>query len=209
MIREPRTLPKTIPEHNLERFLQAIYDADSQARTKIQKKNAIRDIAVIETLFASGMRVSELCQLTEADVNREEMELRIHGKGRKERIIPIPDLQAILRHYYENWENEIRNTHRFFLNRNGQPLSGQSVRHLINKYAKKAGIAQHITPHMFRHTFATGLLESDVNLRCIQELLGHSCIQTTEIYTHVSAAKKRQILKENHPRRNLHVQTSL
>ena len=205
--REPKVLPKVISEHNLEQFLQAMYEEQKQAQTAEKKKVCLKDIAVIELLFGTGMRISELCGLAAEDVNLVEGEILIHGKGRKERIVPIPDeeLQALLTAYKTAWGPDISRTGRFFVNRNGRPLNDQSVRNEIQKYAEKAGISQHITPHMFRHTFATLLLESDINIRCIQEILGHSSIQTTEIYTHVSAAKQRQILREKHPRKRLQV----
>lgn len=205
--REPKILPKTIPEHNLELFLQVLYDVYKKAKTEGQKNLALRDIVVIETLFSTGMRISELCSLKKESINLVEGEILIYGKGAKERIIQIPDehLRELLCKYHDRNKDKIREQEYFFLNNYGRPLADQSVRNMINKYTNKAGISQHITPHMFRHTFATGLLDSDVNLRVIQNLLGHSSIQTTEIYTHVSAAKQRQILAECSPRRHLNV----
>lgn len=206
--RESKTLPKTIPEHTLEQFLQVIYNAYQQADGLSKKRHTLRDIAIMETLFGTGVRISELCSLSPADVNCIEGALLIHGKGRKERLIQIPDeaLLSLLDKYYKENAAEIQRENRFFVNNAGRPISDQSVRRLIQKYAKDAGITQHITPHMFRHTFATMLLDSDVNLRCIQELLGHSSVSTTEIYTHVSAAKQRQVLAEHHPRKILNIE---
>lgn len=207
--REPKTLPKTIPEHTLELFLQTLYAEYANAKTEFSKQQALKQVAVIELLFSTGMRISELCGLKEEDVNRIEGEILIHGKGRKERIIQIPDdhLLNLLNTYYNVYESRIKQSGYFFVGRNGYSLSDQSVRGMIESCCKKAGIEQHITPHMFRHTFATSLLESDVNLRCIQEILGHSSIQTTEIYTHVSAAKQRQILADKSPRKRLKIDT--
>ena len=206
--RMPKVLPKTIPEHVLEQFLQELYDAYKCAKTQNARRHALRDIAVIETLFGTGVRISELCSLKEGDVNIVEGELLIFGKGRKERRIQIPDehLLAVLGAYYESCKEDIGVHGRFFVNDRGGPLSDQCVRNMIQKHAGHAGITQHITPHMFRHTFATLLLDEDVNLRCIQEILGHSSISTTEIYTHVSAAKQRQVLAEHHPRKLLNIE---
>lgn len=206
--REPKALPKTIPEHVLERFLQEIYNAYETAGNDLAKSHALRDIAVIETLFGTGVRISELCGLSALDINLVEGELLIHGKGQKERIIQIPDehLRHLLQKYYETNKENISTHGYFFVNNCGRPLNDQSVRNMIKKYAGRAGIMQHITPHMFRHTFATLLLDANVNLRCIQELLGHSSVSTTEIYTHVSAAKQRQVLTEHHPRKLLNVE---
>lgn len=205
--REPKTLPRTIPEHDIKTFLTTMYQTYHNEKTPNKKKYILRDIAVIETLFAAGIRISELCKLTDTDVNLIEGTLLIHGKGRKERIIQMPDQATLtlLKTYKETWQTAIQKHHRFFVNNRERPLSDSSVRNIINHYQEKAGIQLHITPHMFRHTFATMLLESDVNLRCIQEILGHSSIQTTEIYTHVSAAKQRQILNDHHPRKQIDV----
>lgn len=205
--REPKALPKTIPEHNLERFLQTLYDVRRHADER-QKQQVLRDITVIELLFSTGMRISELCSLKLNDVNLVEGAVLIHGKGRKERYIQIPDEQLLqlLQEYYNAYKDDMeRNGGCFFINHRGRPLKDASVRNMIEKYCAEADISQHITPHMFRHTFATNLLEEDVNLRCIQEILGHSSIKTTEIYTHVSAAKQRAVLRDKNPRRQLKV----
>lgn len=204
--KEPKVLPKTIPDHTLEQLLQCVYNEYHGAH-KAVRRHLLTEIAVLELLFATGIRISELCSLTPQDINLVEGEVLIHGKGKKERIIQIPDkdLRKLLADYGKDHEEEICCSGMFFVNRRGRPLADQSVRNMILKYCEKAGISQHITPHMFRHTFATSLVDSDVNIRCIQEILGHSSIQTTEIYTHVSAAKQRQILTEHHPRKKLHV----
>ncbi len=203
--REPKVLPRTIPEHNLERLLGVMYKDYQNVPTEREKSSVFQDIVIIEFLFGTGVRISELCMLQTEDINLVEGEVLIHGKGRKERIIQIPDeqLQQLLCKYRDMITQDEDGY--FFRNHCGRPLRDQSVRQMIQKYCNKAGITQHITPHMFRHTFATSLLESDVNLRCIQELLGHSSIQTTEIYTHVSKAKQRQVLKEHHPRKSLNI----
>lgn len=104
-----------------------------------------------------------------------------------------------------NFNSEITQCNYFFANQDGTPLSDQSVRRMINKYSSLANIEMHITPHMFRHTFATSLLEADVDIRYIQEMLGHSSIHITEIYTHVAVAKQREILISKHPRKNFRI----
>lgn len=204
--REPKTLPRTIPEHSLECILQAAYDIYKKAGGG-KKARALRDIVILELLFATGMRVSELCSLKPDDINLVEGEVLIHGKGRKERVIQLPDpaLLKQLQEYQDAYQDAITGSGTFIINTQGRPATDSCVRRVIMKYAKQAGISQRITPHMFRHTFATLLLDADVNLRCIQEILGHSSIQTTEIYTHVSAAKQRQVLAACHPRKQLAV----
>ena len=205
--REPTVLPKIIPLSTMEVFLYTIYNQRQNAKTIYQRKNALRDASVIEMLFATGMRISELCSLRVCDVNLNERNILIHGKGSKERIIQIgnDDVINILREYYKNFYNQIHTCNYFFVNQNGSVLSDQSIRRMINKYASLAAIELHITPHMFRHTFATSLLEADVDIRYIQEMLGHSSINITEIYTHVAMSKQRDILTTKHPRKDFNI----
>lgn len=205
--REPVILPKTIPLHTVETFLCTIYNQRRLATTTYQKRNALRDAAIIELLFATGMRISELCTLKQNDVNLFDGIILIYGKGDKERRIQIGnnDVIHILKEYEIDFQNEIKNCNYFFANQSGKPLSDQAVRRMINKYSDLAAIDLHITPHMFRHTFATSLLESDVDIRYIQEMLGHSSINVTEIYTHVTVAKQKDILTTKHPRKDFHI----
>ena len=202
--REPVILPKTIPLHTVEVFLSTIYKQQKYAPTLYQRKNALRDAAVIEMLFATGMRISELCSLQLNDVNLYERTILIYGKGRKERIIQLGnnDVINILTQYRTAYDEQIRACGYFFVNQDGSSLSDQSIRRMINKYTSLAAIELHITPHMFRHTFATSLLEADVDIRYIQEMLGHSSINITEIYTHVAMSKQRDILTTKHPRKD-------
>lgn len=205
--REPIILPKTIPLHIIEIFLSTIYKQQKTAQTKHQQKNALRDAAVVELLFATGMRISELCSLQVHDVNLWECTVLIHGKGSKERIVQIgnEDVIHILLEYQKKFQEQINQCRHFFANQDGSALSDQAIRRMINKYTSLAAIEQHITPHMFRHTFATSLLEADVDIRYIQEILGHSSINITEIYTHVAMSKQRDILMTKHPRKGLKV----
>ncbi len=205
--REPVILPKTIPLPIVETFLVTIYNQRNNAPTTYQKRNALRDAAVIELLFATGIRISELCSLKTLDVNLYEKTILIYGKGAKERKIQIGNdaVLGILQEYKENFTDEMQACNYFFVNQSGRPLSDQAVRRMIHKYASLAAIELHITPHMFRHTFATSLLEADVDIRYIQEMLGHSSINITEIYTHVAMAKQRDILTTKHPRKDFHI----
>ncbi len=205
--REPVILPKTIPLHTIETFLSIIYRQRYNAKTDYQKRNALRDAAIIELLFATGMRISELCALKKNDVNLFDGTILIHGKGDKERRIQIGNdaVIHILEEYKNNYLFEIQNCKHFFANQSGNPLSDQAVRRMINKYTSLAAIDLHITPHMFRHTFATCLLEADVDIRYIQEMLGHSSINITQIYTHVAVAKQKDILTTKHPRKDMHI----
>lgn len=205
--RSPAILPKTIPLHTVESLLFAAYGQIHSAETEYQKYTAMRDVAVLELLFATGMRISELCGLQPENVNLSDGTIRIYGKGAKERMIQIgsQDVMTTLCRYASCFDKQIKDSGYFFVNRYGASLSDQSVRRMIVKYADMAGVSQHITPHMFRHTFATSLLENDVDIRYIQKMLGHSSINTTEIYTHVSTDKQRKILETKHPRRHFNL----
>ena len=205
--REPVLLPKTIPLHTVEAFLSAIYKYRATAKTPYQQKNALRDAAVIELLFATGIRISELCSLSANDISLYDRSVLIYGKGAKERKVQIGNdaVAAILREYKSCFLPQIQHCNHFFVNQNGSALSDQAVRRMIRKYTSLASIDLHITPHMFRHTFATSLLEADVDIRYIQEILGHSSINITEIYTHVAMAKQRDILTTKHPRKDFHI----
>lgn len=207
--REPVKLPKTIPLNTVELFLSTIYRQYREAKTDYQKKNALRDAAIIELLFATGMRISELCMLNTNDINLYDGTILIYGKGRKERRLQIGSTSVIqiLREYKKVFQNRSGHPEPFFINQNGKNISDQAIRRMIHKYSSLAGIQLHITPHMFRHTFATSLLEADVDIRYIQEMLGHSSINITELYTHVATSKQRDILLAKHPRKNFHLQT--
>lgn len=199
----PLILPRTIPLPDIEGILAAAY----QSKRDVPGGGmALRDVAILELLFATGIRVSELCALKPNDVRLEEGEVIIYGKGAKERLVQIanPAVLQVLQEYRSAFAAAIGCVGKFFVNRLRRPLSDQSVRSIVRKYARLAGLEQHITPHMFRHSFATLLLEEDVDIRYIQRLLGHSSIVTTQIYTHVAGRKQRDILAAKHPRNQMH-----
>ena len=200
--REAKLLPKTIPFHSIQTFLSTLYAQKELSRSQYQLQCCIRDIAVIELLFATGIRISELCSLKPANIDLENHTVLIYGKGAKERILQIgnPEVISALSLYQNTFQKEISDCGYFFVNRLHHKLSDQSVRYMINHYAELSGISLHITPHMFRHSFATLLLEQDVDIRHIQRMLGHSSISTTEIYTHISNTKQKEILVHKHPR---------
>ena len=205
--REPVTLPRTIPLRNVETLLSTIHKQRTSANTCYQRKNALRDAAVVELLFATGIRVSELCSLKANDVNLYDRTVLIYGKGAKERRVQVgnDDVVRILEEYKSAFLPQIQKCDHFFVNQNYSVMSDQSIRRMIHKYASLSLIEMHITPHMFRHTFATSLLEADVDIRYIQEMLGHSSINITEIYTHVAMSKQRDILTTKHPRKDFNI----
>jgi len=165
---------------------------------------AIRDHAILELLYASGMRVSELVDLKVENVNVEVGFVRCIGKGRKERIIPIgKKAQEAVKKYLAKARGQLLKSNfsaALFLSRLGKRLSRQSVWKIIKQYAQKANIKKTIKPHTIRHSFATHLLERGADLRSVQEMLGHSDISTTQIYTHVDKERLRAIHKQFHPR---------
>ena len=205
--REPQVLPRTIPIDMVESLFREMYAEKETDRTTHKYRLCVRNVAIIEMLFATGMRVSELCGLKAEDLDVVNGNVRIHGKGRKERCIQITDEKTMqaLSEYMDLFGPEIKACGYIFVNGYGSHISDQSVRRIINGYADAAAIRLHITPHMFRHTFATSLLENDVDIRYIQTMLGHSSITTTEIYTHVSDVKQREILAAKHPRQKFSI----
>jgi len=201
----PQMLPRTIPLTVIENILRAAYRELKEAKTAYKANTALRDIAIIELLFATGLRVAELCSLDARHIDFGNGSIRIMGKGSKERILQIgnPDVLEILRRQAEENASCIRKAGYLFVNRLSSRFSEQSVRFLIKRLCAKAGIEQNITPHMFRHSFATLLLEEDVDIRYIQRMLGHSSILTTQIYTQVTVEKQRKILTTKHPRNRI------
>lgn len=198
-IHSPQQLPRIIPEQMVQALLQSAYDAYTPERREV-----LRDIIVLELLFSTGLRVSELCALSQDTflLNDSGLRLLVKGKGRKERVLQIttPELIHISKIYCDMFSEEIKAQGVILFNRRGRPLSPQSIRRIINKYLKQIDAHSRVTPHMFRHTFATSLLEAGMDIRYIQSLLGHSSISTTQIYTHVSSRQQTLLLAEKHPR---------
>lgn len=195
-VQEPLLLPRVIPLRVIGKILEA---AHHRLRQKPDDSAALCETAVLETLFATGIRVSELSGLDVRDVDLNDGILRIFGKGSKERIIHItnPEVLAILRKYSAKYNMR---SGPFFRNRRGNRLSEQSIRRIVRKYGEAVDSPTRITPHMFRHSVATLFLEEDVDIRCIQQILGHASILTTQIYTHVAGGKQREIMETRHPR---------
>lgn len=200
-IKEPMVLPTVMTIDEVSKIFQTIYGTSK----KNERNDRIRDIAVIELLFGTGIRVSELCSLSKEIVNTDFTLIKVNGKGRKERTIQISneEIKRALKRYYLAFVNSIEKSDFFFINRLGNRLSEQSVRLMIRKYRLQSNISKNITPHVFRHSFATLLLEKDVDIKYIQTMLGHSSIMTTQIYTHVNSEKQSEILHLKHPRNEL------
>lgn len=204
-IKEPKRLPKTLSIREVKKLLTYVYKAKENIDKDIYSYKAIvRDILILELLFATGMRVSEVSNLNVRDIDQKTNTIRIIGKGDKERTLHICEIEikTLLKEYLKLFHKDTKKSH-LFINRLGQKISEQSIRFMVKKYQKLVGIEKHITPHMFRHSFATMLLEEGVDIRYIQHILGHSCISTTQIYTQVNMKHQKKIFSTKHPRRNL------
>ena len=171
----------------------------------LSKPEGIRDLAIIEVLFSCGLRISELVNLKLSELYLEEGYIRVHGKGRKERLVPIGEnaIQKLRNWFVVRQDIDVKageEDYVFISLRRGKHLSRISLFVYIKEYAEKAGIRKNISPHTFRHSFATQLLEGGANLRAIQAMLGHEDIGTTEIYMHIDKSHLRQEILQHHPR---------
>lgn len=191
-----RKLPDTLDIHEIDQLLAAIDHS---------KPEGTRNRAILEVLYSSGLRVSELTNLKLSNLFLETGFLRVVGKGNKERLVPIGS-EAIK--YLNIYIHEVRVHQKIkpgeedivFLNRNGNRLSRVMIFTMIKDIASRAGLKKKVSPHTFRHSFATHLIEGGADLRAVQEMLGHESITTTEIYTHLDKSYLKQIIKEFHPR---------
>jgi integrase/recombinase XerD len=190
-----RLLPSVLTIDEVNKMLESV---------EIDSKQGLRDRAILETMYASGLRVSEVINLEINNIYFEDGFLRIFGKGAKERIVPIgKSALKYIEKYYNEGRNLIKNndSHNFvFLNFRGIKMTRMSVWNIVKKYGKMAGIKKEIHPHTLRHTFATHLLEGGADIRIIQEMLGHSDISTTQIYTHIDKEYLIEVHKTFHPR---------
>jgi len=172
------------------------------------KLSGIRDRAILEILYGTGIRVSELTNININDIDFNEKIIKVLGKGSKERILPLsnPVIKAIQeyvekRHLFNKDKSaKIINENALFLNRFGGRLTARSIRRIIIKYIKIAGLNKKLSPHVLRHSFATHLLGGGADLRSVQELLGHKSLSTTQIYTHITKERLKEIYQKSHPR---------
>ena len=193
-----RKLPDTISVLEIDKIVAAI---------DLSKPLGERNRAIIETLYSCGLRVSELTHLKISDLFFEEGFLKVTGKGDKQRFVPIGvNTQKFINLYRQNWRSliEIAAEHKdtLFLNQRGKQLTRAMIFTIVKKLAEKAGIQKSISPHTFRHSFATHLLENGADLRAIQMMLGHESITTTEIYMHLDKSHLKKVMTKFHPRRS-------
>jgi integrase/recombinase XerC len=202
MIRTPKQakrLPKAITVDQVERLLSAPDDRDLLGA---------RDRAILETLYSTGIRVSEVVGINRADVNDAGESIIIRGKGRRERVVPLGShALGALRHYVQMLDGELAKAGLaadpdapLFVNKHGTRLSSRSVRRKVSKYLTQVGLDPDISPHTIRHSFATHLLDNGADLRSVQELLGHQSLSSTQVYTHLTTQRMRDAYDKAHPR---------
>ncbi len=182
-----KSLPRAISPEEMNRLLWAARNSE---------KNATRTHAMLQVLYSTGARVSELCDMNIENIDFAEGTIRVRGKGNKERLVllTVPAMNAIIEYVqFRPAEGPL------FINRRGQRLSPLTVQRTVREVAQRAGITSKVTPHALRHSFATHMLERGADIRVLQELLGHSNLATTQIYTHVSLAHERAVFQRTHP----------
>ena len=198
--KRPKSLPKFLTTEEVEQILNNI---------KIDTPAGFRNRVIVELLWATGMRVSELSNLNFGDLNLDENEIKVFGKGAKERIVLISDrAKALLQQYIKTARNllapgynigEITEDSPLFINNTGYRLQNKTIRDAINNVVAKIQLPKKVTPHVFRHSFATKLIENGADLRVVQELLGHAGISNTQIYTHISMKHMQEVYESAHP----------
>ncbi|MBP7211543.1 site-specific tyrosine recombinase XerD [bacterium] len=199
--KRPKSLPKFLTPEEVEKILNG---------TPMETPAGFRNRAILELLWATGMRVSELSGLNFGDLNLENNEITVFGKGAKERIVLVSErAKKYLQRYIDTARSlvakgfrleDITDSTPVFINNTGYRLQNKTIRNVINEIVEKIELPKHVTPHVFRHSFATHLIENGADLRVVQELLGHSSISNTQIYTHVSTQHMKEVYNEAHPR---------
>lgn len=198
--KRPKSLPKFLTTYEVEQILNNV---------KIDTPAGYRNKTILELLWATGMRISELSGLNFEDLNLSENEIRVFGKGAKERIVLVSDrAKSYLQRYIDTarplvakgYPTDTGEKSPVFINNTGYRLQSKTVRNVINNVVEKIDLPKHVTPHVFRHSFATHLIENGADLRVVQELLGHASISNTQIYTHISSQHLKEVYNETHPR---------
>ncbi len=190
--KQAKTLPKFLTEDDATRLIDA---------PSLDTLKGLRDHAILETLYSTGMRISELVSLTEDSIDFIGGTVKVLGKGKKERMLPIGDraLKAI-RNYLKKRPVPKKDPRAIFLNKNKTRLTDRGIRKMLDSYIRLISLREHISPHTFRHSFATHLLNRGADLRSVQELLGHANLSTTQIYTHLTTEKLKSVYEKAHPR---------
>jgi integrase/recombinase XerC len=200
-----KRLPLFLTKEQLENLLEApAKELDAASKTgKVDASLYFRDAAILDVIYSCGLRVSELCQLCAADIDWPEQVVRVRGKGKKERLVPIgpPALEAI-RAYWKHRDGPVQGDQAVFSARPNKatPLTPRTVQMRLKRYLSSAGLDPNMTPHKLRHSFATHLLDAGADLRSVQELLGHAHLVTTQVYTHITTERLKRAYDQAHPR---------
>lgn len=202
-----KRLPKTITSQDIVKLLKAPLEELQELKTEFRINITTRNLAIIELLYCVGIRIGELVNIELKDINIQEQTLLIHGKGRKDRLLYISSADVI--EIINTWiivRDKLKpNCEALFINKYGDKLSIYSIENIYEKYRQLAGLESKSTPHHLRHTFATQLLNNGADIRAVQEILGHSSITTTQIYTEVSTERKKQVLLKYNARNMLNI----
>lgn len=205
-ITENKVLPSILSEVEVTKVIDYVHSLKNMGSTYLQKYILSRNVILFELLFITGARVSEICNLKITSININSSEILIFGKGRRERVIHFcnEEILKLITEYISKYNSLIIDSGGYlFVNRMGNGISSNSVRSVVNSIGVSVGLNKPITPHIFRHTLASLLLENDVDIKYIQSILGHSSISTTQIYTHVNLKRRRQIIEQRHPRNSI------
>lgn len=203
--KKERKLPKTLTVKEVSRLIDYLTEQKGNASTVFSKWKSTRNLALIDLLISTGIRVAESSAISINDIAMTERVILIHGKGRKQRLIYIscPKTWNNLKEWIKLRKSMNLSTDKLFLNRFREPISIHGIEYIFNSARDSCGINSNATPHYLRHTFATNLLANGADLRSVQEILGHSSVSTTEIYTEVTVERKKQVLKKYNYRNKL------
>lgn len=204
-LKQERRLPRTLSKKEVGALLNLTTKRAYEDTSVIGQAMALRNLALLDILIATGIRIGEASSISMADIIKSERTILIHGKGRKQRLIYIscPETWTAIIAWIKAREKLNPTTENLFVNRYGNQLGIHGIEYVFNKLKNHAGINKRATPHYLRHTFATNLLANGADLRSVQEILGHSSVSTTEIYTEVSIKRKRQVLNKYNYRNTL------
>ena len=196
---EPPEITRSLPDYLTVAEIKSLFSVFDE-----NDPFEIRDRAIFEMMYSSGLRISETCTMLYRDMDIDNLMITVRGKGGRERLIPFGEQSKQIIEDYLNHSRELilkeRKSEYMFISKKGEHLNRKSVWRLLKKYIARTGITKTVTPHTFRHSFATHLLENNADLRSVQELLGHLDIATTQIYTHMAASQLKEVHRKHHPR---------
>lgn len=202
--KQPKSLPRIIQAQEMVKLLSVFGKRDGEGKQREQSPSDLRNQGLLEFLYACGARVSEASTLKLVDVDLQNAQVKVLGKGSKERIIPLHEMALVTMRNYLNFGRpkllKDNQCEFFFVSTRGNRMTTDAIRKMFKQAVHEAGLDETLSPHDMRHTFATDLLAGGADLRSVQEMLGHSSLSTTQIYTHLSAARLKQVHSQAHPR---------